>query len=318
MPLVSSNLKQRWQKWIKKRHPKHNPQQLSTNQIYILPSIFGLGFAVVLLSIGIGAINYQVNPAFFFVFLLMIIGFSSMWESHRNLKGLTIQCLPIDDTEEGKPVKIALHIKGSGIPRYALWFSFKQGDVVKLEQLPVEGKQVLLPLPTDHRGAFEIPPIKIESFYPLGLFHVWSYAYFNVSYYVYPEAISPDFWPEVRHGEAQKLYKHLAGDEELYELKNIENPWVQPSRIAWKISSRKQGWYLKNMSNPAGESWVFRIDDLPHQDIESNLRHLSYWIQSAEQKGHAYGLDQKGTQIEISHGENHMRYCLRQLATYPE
>ncbi len=106
------------------------------------------------------------------------------------------------------------------------------------------------------------------------------------------------------------------GDDELYEIKNIDNPWIQPGRVAWKISARGQGWFLKSMQSAAGENWMFRMEDLPEQDIELSLCQLSYWIQEAEKNRKSYGLELNGLQTIISHGEEHLQRCLRLLAGY--
>ena len=141
--------------------------------------------------------------------------------------------------------------------------------------------------------------------------------YFNMDYYVYPQGVSAGFWPENYGDQSQQQHSgHFSGDDELYELKSVASPWAQASHIAWKISARGQGWYLKTMTVSSGENWIFRIEDLAGGDIELNLQQLSYWIQTAEQEGHLYGLELNGERIEISHGKHHMAYCLRQLASY--
>ncbi len=310
-------LKQRVQRWVRSRSQPGIPQQLGASNLYILPSGFGWAYAAILLTIATGAINYQLNPAFLFVFLLMIIGLIGMWETHRNLKGLSIRCLEIDDTEQGLPAKVTLLLTGEKAIRFALYFSFDDGEPVKLEKLTQAGEETIITLPTLRRGRFKLPTIKIHSYYPLGLYRAWGYAYFDIEYYIYPQAKSPGFWPETSAGQNKhQKAADKAGDDELHELKSVASPWAQASHIAWKISARGQGWYLKTMTSPAGENWFFRIEDLKENNIELNLQQLSYWIQTAEQSGHLYGLELNGKSIELNHGEQHMSDCLRQLAIY--
>lgn len=304
-------------KWIKKRAPTGNPQILHSKQIYIFPSGFGLAFILVLLSLTIGAINYQLNAAFLLAFCMVSLALLSMWESHRNIKGLTISCQSIEDTEQGKPAAISFSIQGDKFIRYGLTFSFPGGEAIRVDCVSKQGCTVVLPLATPKRGRFILPPVTIKSLFPLGIFSVRATLFFNREYYVYPAAKNPGFWPLKQTGNDEKQYlSHQIGEEELYELKSVLNPWAQAGRIAWKISARGQGWYLKTMVSPAGENWLFRIEDLDNQEEELNLQQLSYWLQTAEQEGHAYGLDLQGKRTEISHGRQHLQKCLRELATY--
>ncbi|WP_133129331.1 hypothetical protein [Legionella yabuuchiae] len=304
-------------RWVRKRHPIANPQDLHSNRIYILPSAFGWLYGIVILTMATGAINYQLNAAYFFVFLLVIIGLLSMWQTHQNLKSLSIQCLMIDDVEEGKPAKIMLFINPHQQPRFGLTFSHTQGEVVTIEKTPKEGRKAVIPLATYSRGVFKIPPIKIYSYYPLGIFKVWSYLYYDMSYYVYPAAKHPGFWP-VSMNEESLLDNPIQhpGDDNLYELQLVESPWVQASRIAWKISARSKEWYLKKMTNPAGEYWLFSLEDLHETDLETNLQYLSYWIQTAEQLKQPYALELHGKRSDFAFGEEHKQACLRTLAVY--
>ena len=307
----------KFQGWVKARTLRIHAQKSSLSKIYILPSGFGWAFVLAIICIATGAINYQLNTVLLLVFMFFIIGILSMWETNRNLKGVSISCLPIDDTQEGQPLKVMLLVRGSALTRFAIAFSFEAGDAVKLERLTKDDEQVILPMQTIQRGHFNLPVIVVATYFPFGLFRAWSYIYFDNDYFVFPQAVDPEHWPESGDNLSQKeSYLSHAGEDDLYELKAIKNPWVQAGRIAWKISARGQGWYLKSMTSPTGEHWLFRIEDLISRDIELNLQQLSYWIQTAEQQGHLYGVELNGFRTEISHGKQHLQHCLRELATY--
>jgi len=313
---IHAMFRQWLQRWIQARNPVSNPRHLTARTIFILPSAFGWAYGIVFVTITTGAVNYQLNAAFLLVFLLLIIGLLSMWETHHNLQGLTIQCLAVENTQQGQPARVRLLLTGKKSMRQAVIFCFREGEPVKLQQLAADGDQIVLSVQTPQRGCFQLPLLQIYSYYPLGIFCAWSYARFNIEYYVYPQAMFPGFWPATTAGQNLQQSGSFMGDEELYELKSVTSPWNQPGRIAWKVSARGQGWYLKTMTSPAGENWLFRIEDLIGNDIELNLQQLSYWIQQAEQLGHRYGLQLRGAHTEISQGEQHMQDCLRQLATY--
>ncbi|WP_133128406.1 hypothetical protein [Legionella nagasakiensis] len=318
MTRLKNVLNEQLHRWIKKRSPSGNPQYLSSRHIYILPSLFGWSYVFIVLTLGVGAINYQLNSAFLLVFLMMVIGVMNLWSNHRNLQGIGVHCLAIEDVEQGQPAKITLVVSAQTENHYALFLSLKgEPHAVSLEDINKEGKITILAQKTPIRGRFKLPPIKIYSDYPLGLSRSWTYLYFDIDYYVYPYAISPGFWPNAHENQNQaSVSLNSIGDEELYELKSVTNPWVQTSHIAWKISARGQGWYLKRMTSPTNSYWLFRLEDLPPGDIELRLQQLSDWIQTAERLGHRYSLELKGTRTPLGVGKAHMNACLRQLATY--
>ena len=312
---MKDKLHQYWSGWVRQRAIAVNPQRLSAGNLYILPSGFGIAFGVVLLTLFLCAINYQVSSVFFLTFLLAVVGMVSAWQAHFNLKGLSVNCLSIEDAHQDEAVKVVLLVTVEQRLRYVVGYHFFQQEALMLPRLDTNGTQITLYLPAKGRGCFQLPRITFYSYFPLSLFRVWGYIYFDANYYVYPSSVSPGFWPQssIESGGGTSL---RVGDEELYELKQVINPWEQSSRIAWKIAARGQGWYLKTMVSSEGNYWLFRIKDLPIANIETNLQQLCYWLQAAEKAGYFYGLELKGIRTEVSQGASHLTHCLRQLAIY--
>ena len=304
-----------WNQWIRKRSPASNPQTFNSKNVYILPSGFGWIYGLVLLTLFSGAINYQISTVFLMTFLLAVIGLVSAWEAHANLKEISIKLIAIEDAQQDKPAQLTLLIQSNNKVRYGLEFQIAKQSSQRLEKIPLEGLQLILPIETTKRGRFSLPPIVISSLFPFGIFHVWGYAHFDNHYYVYPAPLSPGFWPP-HSANPEKRKKDATGEDELYELKQVENPWAQPNLIAWKIAAKGQGWYLKTMSNNEGEYYLFSLNSLPKMDIEKRLQHLSYWLQTAESNGFLYSLELEKKSTSFSHGTQHLQYCLRQLALY--
>jgi uncharacterized protein (DUF58 family) len=302
--------------WFNKRNPKGNPQCLTSHNVYILPAPFGVVYGIVLITLFTGAINYQISAVFLMTFLLGVIGLVSAWQTHANLKDISIQLISIKDAELGSPALVTLLIKPNQKVRFNLEIYITKHDKVHLATIPIDEQQIILPIRTDKRGYFPLPRITLASSYPFGLFCAWGYVYYDQHYHVYPQSLSPGFWPEptslMNPGQHDKQ-----GHEDFYDLKAVNTPWAQPNRIAWKIAAKNQGWYLKMMESSDGDFWVFKLSDLPAQDIEINLQHLSYWLQEAEVSGDLYALELNQILIPINHGEYHLRQCLQQLAKFP-
>ncbi len=304
-----------WYLWINKRSALTNPQILSQQNIYILPSGFGWIYGLLLLSLFSGAINYQISTVFLMTFLLAVIGLVSAWEAHGNLKELSIKLISIEDAQQGKPAQITLLIHSSTAIRFGLSFQLINQPPTRLEQIPPEGIQFILPIETEKRGYFPLPRITISSLFPFGIFRVWGYARFDAHYYVYPTPISPEFWPNPVSNQNKKI-KHTSGVDEFYDLKQVENPWLQPNLIAWKIAAKEQGWYVKTRDSNEGEFWLFSLNDLPANTVETKLQHLSYWLIHSELNHYIYGLELAKSPIHFARGKEHLQHCLRQLALY--
>lgn len=302
-----------WMSWVKKRNTSGNPQIVDSRNVYILPSGFGWIYGFLLLSLFSGAINYQMSTVFLMTFILAIIGLVSAWEAHANLKDLTIKLISIKDTEQGKPVQLGLLIQSNHKIRFGIEFRVNKQSVARLEKIPPEGLQFILPIETVSRGYYPLPRIEISSLFPFGIFLVWGYIWFDKYYYVYPQPIDPGFWPQSASASNQKK-KSTPGDDEIYDLKQVENPWTQPNLIAWKIAAKGLGWYLKTRDSTEGDYWMFQLSDLPSTNVELQLQYLSYWLHTAEGNHQIYGLKLGKYSIQPGQGEAHLQECLRQLA----
>lgn len=304
-----------WTQWIKKRMRFGNPQILNSKNVYIIPSGFGWAFGVLVLSLLTGAINYQISMIFLLTFLLAVVGLVSAWEAYVNIKDLTIKFVSVDDAQQGKPAQLTLLIEMAQKNRFALEFQTGNQSKIRFEKIPSQGLEILLPIETSTRGYFSVPRIIISSQFPFGIFKVWSYICFDEHYYVYPQPIDPGFWP-TPIAQENTSDQFSPGQDELYDLKQVENPWLEPNRIAWKIAAKGQGWYLKTMNSSQGEYWLFRLNDLPIGDLETKLQHMSYWLHTAQANGYLYSMEQKNTSPPFGQGEEHLKELLRQLALY--
>ena len=304
----------RWDKWARRRQASGNPQTIDSRNLYILPSGFGWAYGAVVIILLTSAINYQINTIFLMTILLVMIGMLSAYEAHANLLNLSFQFVATEDAQQEIPAKITLIVRANTKNRFGISLRIASQPETRLEQIPSEGLQFIIPIKTVNRGYFPLPPIIISSVFPFNIFGVWGYLYFDEHYYVYPKPVDPGFWPNPSL-DANKNSKNIAGDEEFYDLKRVENPWLEPKLISWKLAAKGQGWYLKRMSSNEVDYWLFKLNDLPSGDVESKLQNLSYWLQTAEANGLIYGLELTDS-TTFSRGKEHLQHCLRQLALF--
>jgi hypothetical protein len=305
-----------WSQWVKKRIRSGNPHVLDSKNIYILPSKFGCVYAVLVLSLLTGAINYQISTIYLMTFLLAVIGLFSAWETHANIKDLSIQFISMEDVQQGRPAQLILLIKSGHRKRFSLEFQIGLQPKINLDLLTInQGQQIILPVETTLRGFFPTPRVTLSSRFPFGIFCAWSYIYFDEHYYVYPQALDPGFWP-LPIAQEQHISQSFLGQDEFYDLKQVENPWHEPNRIAWRIAAKGQGWYHKIMNSSHGEYWLFRLNDLKEEGLETKLQHMSYWLYEAEANNYVYSMKLADEFYEFSQGKEHLKSLLRQLALY--
>lgn len=152
-----------WRRFFPAAQPQLAPCALSRRTIYILPNRSGLLFAVVLLTLLIGAINYNLALGHALVFLLAALGLVSMVHAFRNLHGLTLAPQRATPVFAGDTAQFELAIDNpTSRPRYALrlWAT----PELPLEfALAAQHRQTLqVALPASRRGWLELPRVRLE------------------------------------------------------------------------------------------------------------------------------------------------------------
>src|SRR6056297_554861 len=84
-------LRQRGQEWAARRISRRSgPVRVGRRHLYILPSGYGLVYALMLFVILLGAMNYSNSMSFAVCFLLGALALVAMHHTHRNLLGLRV------------------------------------------------------------------------------------------------------------------------------------------------------------------------------------------------------------------------------------
>ena len=95
---LPSRIRQRIDRWIETHNPPDRDRILLHNRrLYILPTRFGYMFAVMLMGMFVAAINYQNSMGFVLVFMLTALGIISLWQTHKNLLGISVKLNFIGD-----------------------------------------------------------------------------------------------------------------------------------------------------------------------------------------------------------------------------
>ena len=305
------------------------PVVLTQRRIFILPTGAGVLFALVLVVMLIGAINYNLSLGHALVFLLAGIGLVTMVHTFRNLLGPQLSPGRAEAVFAGETAYFPLVLDNTlRQPRRALTLSFGAQKSVTIESVTVDippGEQVTttIPCPTRRRGRLTPGRLTLAASYPLGLFRAWSYPHPPQSCLVYPAPLErPLPTPMATAPSAHNSPPGRSGQEDFSGLR--ERQANESTRhIAWKAVARDNDLrplLVKQFDGGAAEElWLDWSLTSPHasaSDTETRLSILAGWVVTAERLHYRYGLRLPNREIAVGQGAAHRNACLEALALY--
>ncbi|GAB3732635.1 DUF58 domain-containing protein [Luteimonas pelagia] len=297
------------------RAPEALPVRLDRRRIYVLPTGFGLFFAVLVSAMLAGALNYNNNPAFLLALALAGAALSGLFQAHLQLSGLQVVAANADPVPAGTPIGVKLHFRGDdGRHRRGLCVDGALEPVAL--SLQDGAGEALLSLPTERRGWLRLPRLRISSTRPLGLVRAWSWVWPATPVLVYPrpEAGGPPLPDE--GGQPVRARLHPAG-EDVHHLRVYRRGDARRA-IAWKPSAKRDQLLVREYEQPLGADaeidWAF-TDGLAYED---RIGRLARWVEEAERDRRRYRLRVPGqADVGPGRGAPHRHACLRTLATMP-
>jgi uncharacterized protein (DUF58 family) len=292
----------------------NEPVTLTHKRIYILPTLRGLGFVVLILLLLLIALIYNNNLAYLLCFLLASVFFITILHSFKALSGLIIYKGQSTSVFVGESAGFSIHVNNpSSAPRFSLQLHLVDDYLFSLT--PQEKQSVTLYSPTQKRGWHCCGEITLSSTYPLGMFRAWSVLHFDMKALVYPKpareliAFPETAGTQTHQGAVKK------GSDDFYGLKEYQNG--DPIRhIHWKSFAKGLGLFSKQYSGEAfAELWL-SYDMTPGHDTEQRLSQLCRWLVDADKAGLHYGFILPNLKIEPSSGTLHFKKCLEALALF--
>ena len=303
--------------WSLRRHGVDvSPLQITQRRIYILPTGLGLTYAVAVIAMGIGGMNYGNNLALMLAFLLAALGFVAMHHCHRNLLGLSIHSMANEPAFAGESATFQLSLDNhSPQPRFAL--RMETGAHHTQMMLVAEQAQSVLriALPTTRRGWLKLERVNLSTRYPFGLFRAWSVLHLPLQCLVYPKPSDSRTTPPPAAFDTRNTQDLQRGDDEFAGLRPF-HPGDSPNRIAWKAYAREQGLLVKQYAGASISTRVLDWDALAGLDVETRLTRLCRWVIDSHQQGIAYGLKLPGFSAAPALNEAHRARCLSALALF--
>ncbi len=306
----------RWlRRFVRPRSAETLPILLHRRRIYVLPTPYGLFFAVLLATMTLGGLNYNNNPALILCFLMLSLMLSALLRGYLNLSGLRLESLTAAPVHAGELQQLRLRFgtnsrrlhDGLVLERNGrkTGFSVQDGTALVVE----------LATATQRRGWMASGRFKLYSRQPLGLFEVWSWLHPDTRTLVWP-ALEKDPPAPPGVGGRNRPRPQRGSSDEPIALRDYRSG--DPMRqVAWKHSARMDRLLVREYEQPDGSEQLFSWDALAPMPSEARARRLARWLADAERQGHATTLVMPDASIGPSQGPAHLHACFRALALAP-
>ena len=283
--------------------------------MYVLPTRFGLFFALLLLAMGTGALNYNNNPALLLALLLAGAANASLLGAHLQLSGLELSAITAEPVVAGLPMPLHVHARADG-GRERRGLRIEIAGATAILSLDGGHGQATVALPTQRRGWLSPGRVRISTVRPLGLAVAWAYAWPATPLLVYP-APEPRGPPLPGGSGANAAARvHPAGDD-VHHLRAWRSGDARRA-IAWKPSARRDSLLVREFEEPQGSEVTLDWYALAPLDSEARIRRLARWVDDAEREGRRYRLALPGQPVlGPGSGAAHRHACLRALALMP-
>ena len=301
----------RLRQWLWPRHADAAPLRLGQRRIYVLPTKAGVMYAVTLLLMLIGSINYNLSLGYALTFLLAGLGIVAIVQSFRNLSGLQLAPARHAPGFAGERIHFGIALV-SDRPRAGLQLHCAGGPPL-LSHVDTH-TSVSLAVPALQRGWQAMPRLTIASTWPLGLIRAWSYARFEERCLVYPAPAHAAPAHVASSGLGQRMQPEEPDD--FFGLRP-HRPTDLPQHVAWKASARLDEQLLsKQFATEQGDALHFDLAQTPGATLEEKLSLLTRRVLDAQAARQTYSLRLGSQVIAPAAGSEHLHACLQALALY--
>jgi uncharacterized protein (DUF58 family) len=293
------------------------PVVLGRKRVYILPSRAGYTFALVLLVMLTGSINYSLGLGFVLTFLLGSLGVNAMVHTFRNLVNLRVTGGRARPVFAGEIAQFTVHLENSSdTDRYAIGLTHDRKSATFADVRARTTTAAIAHVPAARRGVLKPGRLTVFTRFPLGLYYSWAYLELDMQCIVYPRPAFPALPLPPADLSAGAGAEHGRGQEDFSGLRPY-HVGDSPRHIAWKAAARDQGLLTKVFTGRAETELWFELEQLPPQlGVEERLSHLARWVLDAHAAGLTYGLRLPGKTVEMAAGAAQRDRCLEALALF--
>ncbi len=317
-------------KWVKRKillwqNPAAVTHELILNRhrIYIIPNKTGLVYVLILVTIFITSINYNLNLGYALNFLLISCGWLGINFTYRNLSGLGLTATASPAVYAGELAHFSVQLNNSAkFARYALHIGFDKPAMQTVDVPQFSTHSLTLATEAAWRGWMSCPRIRIQTSFPFGLLTAWSYWKTSMQVLVYPRPESnPPALPYIAAGNSGT--ELTLGSDEFSGVRNYQTgdslrqlAWRQMARLS---SQDNQILLSKHFEGGQQKMCVLDFAALPtNLNLEQKLSRLCAWLLAAEKEQVRYTLRLGNVNYAQNCGADHLQACLVALALFAQ
>jgi uncharacterized protein (DUF58 family) len=304
-------------KFISKRSGPFNGQvKLTSDRVYILPTRVGLIFALLLITLLVGSINYEKSLGFILTFLLAGIGNVLLLSTWRNIAGLELKAghaLAVFSSEAATfNVQLINHPL---LNRHSIAISHDGIEQDIVDCAANSQQQITFKVETNKRGTLDPGAFRLYSEFPSGLFIAWTWIDLSLSCIVYPQPDKNVISLLADNSEDGENDRSGSGGENFSQLRKYQHG-DNISRVCWKAAAKNEELFSKEFSGSVPKTQWINWDDIQARNTEHRLSIMAALIIQAENNNQHYGLTLPQKQIRPDCGGKHFHQCLTALALY--
>lgn len=282
------------------------------NKTYIIPTLYGLSFSVLILVMLFMAFIYLNNLIYAAVFFIISLSIQNMIRCAKNVENFDMHLTNIDPLFAGEVGRIPCEAQSKKLQKLYDIELYHPLMTTELTVVPLIYKKkeerfhILIQPPL--RGEFSVGHIKVVSRFPFDFFKSWKTLAFEQKFLVYPERKGTSLFD----AHSKFLLGKDEDDFQHHEEYHISSP---PQRLDWKVYARTQELYVKKYSSQSVMNASFNWDDLTHfSSVEAKLSQLSLWIYEAHHHQMEFSLKLPHRYFASSGSRSHYHECLKELA----
>jgi uncharacterized protein (DUF58 family) len=315
-----------YEAWINKRKFQGKFGELRPERTYIFPTGFGFAFGTLSFILLVMAIGYGNNILYFFVFLLVSMGLTTVWLTNKNVDSIQVKDLQTSFLFAEESNLVTLQIQNRNKSDSPLWdlefrVEYKKktpSEITVLSEVDHVAYVTLSWVP-EKRGYVRSPRVLIQSRFPFKLLRAWRYFHRSNELLVFPK----------RSGK-ENLKTLIGYQSNRDEMANLDNEGLfrdyrefqnsdSPARIDWKRSVKHQKHLIKNYEKSGDRKILIDWEMTENiQGFEEKISQLALWVDQCHELNELFSLRIKNFQTDYHASPSHYKSCLEKLALLTE
>ena len=318
-------LRRRFRAWWQARLTRTDTLLLTQRNVYILPTRAGFVYAATLLVLLIASINYQLNLGYLLTFLLGGSAVASMHMTHATLRGLTLHLRPPCAVHAGECALLDVVLASPGAARWGIGVGVGVDSAaadLSWTDVPALGEALVQAGWTPpRRGLHELPLLRVETRFPLGLFRAWAVWRPASTLLAYPAPEKPPMPLPASLGSPRDdaAASRRADGAEFDGVRGYRRG--DPLKhVVWKkaATALATGGELISRDHAATAAAQLSLDwqACAGLEPEARLARLAAWVHAAHRAGLAWRLALPGVEMPFGDGDAQRRASLEALALW--